>query len=153
MIRIFVALYLMANLTFAMSQKQDKEAIKVVKNNNVEEVSKIENVNFYTEKKEYKKGEDVCFILENKSNDELLLPSSAPYAIFNKEKPEVAIFSPISGQVITTLKTNEKKQWCWNQKDIEGQEVPSGDYFVRLTVFDKTGKKYFMKAYFSIKLK
>lgn len=151
--RFIFSLILITNLTFAMSQKEDKEVIKVVKNNNVQEVQKIEGVNFFTEKSSYKKGENVCFILENKSNDEIFLPSSAPYAIFDKNKPEVAIFSPIATQVITTVKPNERKQFCWNQKDIEGTEVPSGDYFARITIFDKSGKKYFLKADFSIKLK
>jgi hypothetical protein len=151
--RIIVGLLLTISLSFAMSQKQDKEVIKVVKNNNTQELEKIEGVNFYTEKPTYNKGENICFILENKSSNEILLPSSAPYAIFDKSKPEVAIFSPISTQVIITLKPNEKKQFCWNQKDTEGLEVPSGNYFARITFFDKNGKKYFLKSEFSIKLK
>ena len=142
------------NFSFAMSEKQNKEVIKVIetKPQVKQEEEKIESVKFYSEKPSYKKGENVCFVLENNSNNEILLPSTAPYAIFEKEKPEVAIFSPVSAQVITVIKPKEKKQWCWNQKDIEGKEVPSGDYFVRLTIFDKSGKKYFLKSEFSIKL-
>jgi hypothetical protein len=141
------------NLSFAMSEKQDKTVIKVESKPQIkEEEEKIENVKFYTERSTYKKGENVCFILENNSNNEILLPSTAPYAIFEKEKPEVAIFSPVAAQIIVVLKPKEKKQWCWNQKDIEGKEVSSGNYIVRITIFDKSGKKYFLKSEFSIKL-
>jgi len=108
---------------------------------------------FKTDKQVYSKAEQVCFTLENQSQTDYILPTSTPYAIFNKEKPEVAIYSPVSAQVITLLKPKEVKKWCWDQKDIERKEVPSGDYFVRLTIFDESGEVSFLKADFTIKLK
>jgi hypothetical protein len=142
------------NIGFAMSEKKQSIDIKPSKNQNTEvETVNIPGLIFKTDKQVYLKAEQVCFTLENQSQAEYILPSSAPYAIFNKEKPEVAIYSPVSAQVITPLKPKEVKKWCWDQKDIEGKEVSSGDYFVRLTIFDKSGKANFLKAEFTIKLK
>lgn len=109
------------------------------------------NVKFYTLKSEYKKDERVCFVFENTSGKMLYLPSSAPWAVFSNDKPDSGIFSPLSAQVIVSLKDGEKKQWCWDQKDIEGKEVSVGDYFIRITFFDEKGEKYFKKLYFRIK--
>jgi hypothetical protein len=142
------------NIGFAMSEKKQNTDIKPSKNQNTEvETVNIPGLIFKTDKQVYLKAEQVCFTLENQSQVEYILPSSASYAIFNKEKPEIAIYSPVSAQVITPLKPKEVKKWCWDQKDIEGKEVLSGDYFVRLTIFDKSGKVNFVKAEFTIKLK
>lgn len=143
------------NIGFAMSERKQSTDIKPAKNQIVEvkETANIPGLTFKTDKQVYLKAEQVCFTIENQSQTEYILPSSAPYAIFNKEKPEVAIYSPLSAQVITPLKPKEIKKWCWDQKDTEGKEVSSGDYFVRLTVFDKSGNVGFLKADFTIKLK
>jgi hypothetical protein len=150
---LFLTIFI--NIGFAMSEKKQNTDVKPSKNQNVEvkETVNISGLIFKTDKQVYSKAEQVCFTLENQSQAEYILPSSAPYAIFNKEKPEVAIYSPVSAQVITPLKPKEVKKWCWDQKDIEGKEVSSGDYFVRLTIFDKSGKVSFLKADFTIKLK
>jgi hypothetical protein len=150
---LFLTIFI--NIGFAMSEKKQNTDVKPSKNQNVEvkETVNIPGLIFKTDKQVYLKAEQVCFTLENQSQVEYILPSSAPYAIFNKEKPEVAIYSPVSAQVITPLKPKEVKKWCWEQKDIEGKEVSSGDYFVRLTIFDKSGKVNFLKAEFTIKLK
>jgi hypothetical protein len=150
---LFLTIFI--NIGFAMSEKKQNTDTKPSKNQNVEvkETVNIPGLIFKTDKQVYLKAEQVCFTIENQSQTEYILPSSAPYAIFNKEKPEVAIYSPVSAQVITLLKPKEVKKWCWDQKDIEGKEVSSGDYFIRLTIFDKSGKVNFLKAEFTIKLK
>ena len=150
---LFLTIFI--NIGFAMSEKKQSTDVKPSKNQNAEvkEIVNIPGLIFKTDKQVYSKVEQVCFTLENQSQAEYILPSLAPYAIFNKEKPEVAIYSPVSAQVITPLKPKEVKKWCWDQKDIEGKEVSSGDYFVRLTIFDKSGKVNFLKAEFTIKLK
>jgi len=150
---LFLTIFI--NIGFAMSEKKQSKDVKPSKNQNVEvkETANITGLIFKTDKQVYSKAEQVCFTLENQSQTEYILPSPAPYAIFNKEKPEVAIYSPVSAQVITPLKPKEVKKWCWDQKDIEGKEVSSGDYFVRLTIFDRSGKVNFLKADFTIKLK
>ncbi|MEZ0323190.1 MAG: hypothetical protein ABWJ98_02630 [Hydrogenothermaceae bacterium] len=103
-------------------------------------------VKFYALKSEYHKGEEVCFILENISSKQIYLPSAGSWAVFLKEKPEIAVYSPLSAQVITTVKPSEKKKWCWNQKDIEGKDVPSGEYYIRITLFDDKGSLIFKRA-------
>jgi hypothetical protein len=150
---LFLTIFI--NIGFSMSEKKQNTDVKPSKNQNVEvkETVNIPGLIFKTDKQVYSKAEQVCFTIENQSQTEYILPSSAPYAIFNKEKPEVAIYSPVSAQVITSLKPKEVKKWCWEQKDIEGKEVSSGNYFVRLTIFDKSGKVNFLKADFTIKLK
>jgi hypothetical protein len=150
---LFLTIFI--NVGFAMSEKKQNTDVKPSKNQNAEvkETANMPGLIFKTDKQVYLKAEQVCFTLENQSQTEYILPSSAPYAIFNKKEPEVAIYSPVSAQVITPLKPKEVKKWCWDQKDIEGKEVSSGDYFVRLTIFDKSGKVNFLKAEFTIKLK
>ncbi|MGC8868852.1 MAG: hypothetical protein ACP5P7_04235 [Sulfurihydrogenibium sp.] len=150
----FLFLISLVSISFAMSDKEKLVAkAEDIKKTTVQDTAKIEGIKFYTQKNSYLKGEEVCFIFENSSKTDILLPSAAPFAIFEKTKPEVAIYSPVSAQVITNVKPNEKKQWCWNQKDQEGKEVSSGDYFARITFFDKSGNKYFLKSEFSLKIK
>lgn len=121
--------------------------------NKISEQSKQDpEVKFYTTATEYKKGQKVCFTFENVSGKDLLLPSSAPWAVFGEEKPEDPIFSPMSAQLITTVKNGEKKEWCWNGQDIEGREVPTGNYFLRITFFDNKGNRFFKRASFRIKI-
>ncbi|MEJ5172250.1 MAG: hypothetical protein WHT47_00895 [Hydrogenothermaceae bacterium] len=107
-------------------------------------------VKFYTLKSDYHKGEEVCFVFENTSSKQIYLPSAAPWAVFSKDKPEMAVYSSLSVQVITVVKPSEKKKWCWNQKDIEGKEVSSGEYYVRITFFDDRGNSFFKKVIFRI---
>lgn len=118
----------------------------------VEQSSEEPYTKFYTYYNEYKKGQKVCFIFENLSGGDIILSSSAPWAIFSEDKPESPIFSPMSLQVITNVKNTEKKEWCWNGQDMEGKEVSSGNYFVRITFFDSKGNKFFKRASFRIKI-
>lgn len=117
----------------------------------VDENIKEPVVRFYTAYQEYKKGQNICFVFENLSGENIYLPSSAPWAVFSEEKPETAIYSPVSAQVITTIKSGEKRAWCWNQYDIEGKQVSSGNYFIRISFFDDKGKNYTKKFSFRIK--
>lgn len=117
----------------------------------VDENVKEPVVRFYTAYQEYKKGQNICFVFENLSGENIYLPSSAPWAVFSEEKPETAIYSPVSAQVITTIKSGEKREWCWNQYDIEGKQVSSGNYFIRISFFDDKGKNYTKKFSFRIK--
>ncbi len=153
---LLLILLLTINFSFSMSNLPKKEDIsnKNIKNEQKSEPeAKLENVYFKTTSEVFLKNQPVCFYIENLSDKELVMPSAASYAIFQKDKPQTAIYTPVSMQVITFIKPKEKKQWCWNQKDFEGREVPSGDYIVRLTIFDKEGKKYFLTSSFKIKLK
>lgn len=152
---LIIILLLIINFSFSMSNPPKKESINSINNpkNNQKAEQKLENVYFKTTSEVFLKNQPVCFYLKNLSDKELVMPSSASYAIFQKEKPETAIYTPIGLQVITFIKPKEKKEWCWNQKNFEGKEVSSGDYFVRLTVFDKEGKIYFLTANFTIKIK
>jgi len=111
-------------------------------------VGNSKNVIFKAVKPEFLKGEEVCFYLENKTNEEILMPSSSPWVILRGEE---VIHSPIALQVITVLKPSEKKEWCWNQRDTEGKEVASGDYTVRITFFDGKGKQHSLSTLIKIK--
>ncbi len=106
--------------------------------------SETSNITFKLKKEKIKKGEKVCFSIKNNSKDFIYLPSTAPWVII-EAKTQKIIYSPIASQMIVKLKPKEEKEWCWNQKDIEGNEVPTGTYQVRITIFTKKGERKFLK--------
>ena len=95
---------------------------------------------FKPDKEVYKKGENVCFYIENNTNTEIILPSSAPWVVFEDDK---LLFAPVATQQIVKIKPRQKKKWCWNQKDFDKNEIISGEYTIRLTVFEN-GKRRFL---------
>ena len=100
------------------------------------------NLKFIAKKEKFKAGEKVCFELINESHNIYYLPSSAPWAIFDAETEKI-IYSPIALQRIEKLKPGEKKEWCWEQIDINQDKVPIGKYKIRITLFDSKGHKIF----------
>jgi uncharacterized cupredoxin-like copper-binding protein len=104
------------------------------------------SVVFKPDKEIYKKGEKVCFYIENKSNKEIILPSSAPWVVFDKDN---ILFAPVATQRIIRIKPNEKKKWCWKQESFDSKEILSGEYTIRLTVFED-GKRKFLS--FKVKI-
>jgi hypothetical protein len=103
------------------------------------------SLEFKPVKKNFNKSEDICFYLKNNSGEKIYLPSSAPWAVFEDKDFEKVIFSPIATQSIVEIKPSQKKRWCWKQKDFNNEQVPSGEYTIRLTVF-KDGKRLFLNS-------
>ncbi len=99
----------------------------------------LASIVFKPDKDIYKKGEKVCFYIENNTNSEVILPSSAPWVVFEGEK---LLFAPIATQQIVKIQPKQKKKWCWNQKDFENNDIVSGEYTVRLTVFENGKRKF-----------
>jgi thioredoxin-related protein len=106
--------------------------------------SQVDNIKFNLEKEKIKKGEKVCFSIENNSKEIIYLPSTAPWVIIDAKTQKI-IYSPIASQMIVKLRPKNKKRWCWNQKDLEGNEVPTGTYQIRITIFTKKGKREFLQ--------
>ncbi len=106
--------------------------------------SELKNISFKLEKEKVKKGEKICFSIENNSKDIIYLPSTAPWVVIDAKTQKI-VYSPIASQMIVKLKPKQSKKWCWDQKDIEGNEVPIGTYQVRITIFTKKGKREFLK--------
>ncbi len=111
-----------------------------------------EGVEFKPSKKVFKKGEEVCFSLKNKSGRDIYLPSSAPWAVFGDNDMDKVIYSPIATQRIEKLEPYQSKKWCWNQKTFDNDEVTSGEYKIRVTVF-KNGKRLFLSEKIKIEPK
>ncbi len=103
---------------------------------------------FKPEKNTFKEGEKVCFYLKNDTNKTLYLPSTAPWVVFDKEGK--VLYSPVAIQKIVKIKPKSEKKWCWNQKNFKKEKVLSGDYKVRLTIFED-GKRKFLS--FNVKIK
>jgi len=91
----------------------------------------------------YLEKEPVCFLLVNNSNKVLILPNPAPWKILkNKE----VVFSPITPQVLIKLLPGEKKGWCWDMRDNEGNYVPPGEYTLLFVLPSmKLKKKFFIE--------
>ena len=83
----------------------------------------------------YKINEPVTFRLINNCNEDLILPSSAPWII--KDSRGETIFSPISLQVITRIKPGSFKEWSWNQKDNQGRNVGPGTYYIEIKTINQ----------------
>ena len=96
-------------------------------------------------KKSFNKKEDICFVLKNNSKEGVFLPSSAPWVVFEDKEFEKVVFSPVATQSIVEIKPSQKKKWCWKQQDFNKEQVPSGEYIIRLTVF-KNGKRVFLTS-------
>ncbi|RUM46514.1 MAG: hypothetical protein DSY47_07975 [Hydrogenothermus sp.] len=94
---------------------------------------------FKPSKEVYRKGENVCFYIKNNTNKEIILPSSAPWVVFENDK---LLFAPVATQQIVKIKPKQKKKWCWNQKDFDKNEILSGEYTIRLTVFENGKRKF-----------
>ena len=109
---------------------------------------------FTTNKKVVNKGEKVCFVLKNNSNNEIVLPNSAPWVVISlsgRDKGKV-VYSPIATLSLEKVLPNSEKKWCWNLKNFEGEYVHSGKYKVRLTVFINK-KKEFLSTEIEVKAK
>ncbi len=109
---------------------------------------------FTTNKKVVNKGEKVCFVLKNNSNNEIVLPNSAPWVVISlsgRDKGKV-VYSPIATLSLEKVLPNSEKKWCWNLKNFEGEYVHSGKYKVRLTVFINK-KKEFLSTEIEVKVK
>ncbi|HHG74203.1 hypothetical protein [Persephonella sp.] len=102
-------------------------------------------IEFRSEKDFFNKSENVCFYLKNNSEEDIYLPSSAPWAVFEDKQFEKVVFSPVATQSIVKIKPHQSKKWCWEQKDFKNEQVPSGEYTIRLTVFKK-GKRIFLTS-------
>jgi len=72
-------------------------------------------------------GDPITFTLTNTTASDITLPSAAPYVVRNDT---TAVYSPVSDQLITTLKPGETHQWIWNQQDDAGQRVAAGAYTI-----------------------
>ena len=107
----------------------------------------LADVVFKPTKNVFKEGEKICFSLKNDTNKIIYLPSSAPWVVFDKEGK--VLYSPVAIQKIVKLKPKSEKKWCWNQKNFKNENVLSGEYKVRLTVFED-GKRKFLS--FNVKV-
>jgi len=104
-----------------------------------------DELEFKSEKDFFNKSENVCFYLKNNTEEDIYLPSSAPWAVFEDKQFEKVVFSPVATQSIVKVKPHQQKKWCWKQKDFKDEQVPSGEYVIRLTVFKK-GKRIFLTS-------
>ncbi len=109
-----------------------------------------EDIEFKPVKETFNKSEKVCFYIVNKTGDVLYLPSSAPWVVFEDKKFDKIVYSPVALQSIIRLEPSQKKEWCWKQKDFNDEQVPSGEYTIRLTVF-KDGERLFLTSLVKIK--
>ncbi len=78
----------------------------------------------------YRPGMPVQIRVKNIGHREITLPNSAPWKIntFGGE----AVFTPVSLQVVVSLAPGETKEWSWEQKDNNGNQVKEGTYLVVL---------------------
>ncbi|HDM25177.1 MAG TPA: hypothetical protein ENG24_01075 [Thermoplasmatales archaeon] len=79
-----------------------------------------------TDKSSYEKGEMVAIITTNVGNTEIGIIGPHFY-IFN-EQGEIIIDAWL--ECIWVLKPGESKTWFWNQRDMNGKQVPKGSYTV-----------------------
>jgi len=107
-------------------------------------------IEFRPVKETFNKSEEICFYVVNKTDSVIYLPSTAPWAVFEDKNFDKIVYSPVAIQSIIRLEPNQKKKWCWKQKDFNNEQVPSGEYTIRLTVF-KNGKKLFLISMVKIK--
>ncbi len=117
-------------------------------------LANTKELQFIADKKVINKGEKVCFVLKNNSNNEIVLPNSAPWIVISlsgRDKGKV-VYSPIATLSLQKVPPNSEKKWCWDLKNFEGDYIHSGKYKVKLTVFINK-KKEFLSTEIEVKAK
>ena len=79
-----------------------------------------------TDKAVYERGEPVSFTFCNLFEEPIELPNTAPWLI--RDTQGVVVFAPAAAQRIVVLQPNESFHATWDQRDYDGQLVPSGTY-------------------------
>jgi hypothetical protein len=79
----------------------------------------------------YRPGMAVKFRVKNIGLNEITLSNSAPWKI--QAGDSKVVFSPVALQVIVPLAPGEGKEWSWEQKDNNGNQVKEGRYIVVLS--------------------
>lgn len=78
--------------------------------------------------------EKIILRAKNQSSQKVELQNSAPWSIEKwGGKNWVAVFNPISLQVLTPLGPGETKKWLWDQKDNQNRFAPSAKYRFNLS--------------------
>lgn len=88
--------------------------------------------------------ERISLRAQNQSSQRVELQNSAPWSIEKWDgKNWVAVFNPVSLQVISPLNPRETKEWIWDQKDNQNRFVPSAKYRFNLSYVGRSFSKEF----------
>jgi len=91
-------------------------------------------ITFQTDQATYDMGETVTLLLSNDCLNEITLAHSAPWVI--KDSSGQIVFSPAALAVITSVPSGKQLSWSWDQKDENGQQVPTGTYTAEMPTKD-----------------
>jgi len=101
----------------------------------VEDSRRLGCIVFSTTKDMYRASEPVELVLVNNCEVHIILPNSAPWKIVGPDGRTV--FMPVSPQVLVKVNPGERVRWVWDQRDVEGKQVPAGRYNVVIEILDK----------------
>jgi len=79
----------------------------------------------------YRPGMAVKLRVKNIGVNEISLPNSAPWEIQTGDGK--LVFTPVALQLIVPLASGESKEWSWDQKDNNGNQVKEGRYILALS--------------------
>ena len=100
--------------------------------NEVGNTGQVQVLTIETDKKLYKPGEAVNFIVKNLGSEPITFPNSVlGLNIQNAQTHEK--YSIFSAQVITTLDSSGQKPLSWDQKNSSGQNVKEGNYIASIS--------------------
>jgi len=83
----------------------------------------------------FKRGEPVAFRLVNNCAEAVALPSTAPWAV--RDSAGAVVFSPVGLQVIVSIEPGGHREWAWDQRDLGGELVKPGVYYISVETLNK----------------
>ena len=98
------------------------------------------SISIVTEKSDFKKGEEIKITIIN-SGTTLLTFSDTSYGLKISGLFGIMMYSPPASQVITTLKSNEKIVFVWDQMKYDNLPVLEGLYKISSNGIDSMGNK------------
>ena len=87
------------------------------------------SLSIITEKTNFHLGEPILIKIVNSGTVPLTF-SDASYGLKIKQLDGIVLYSPITAQVISILKPEEKKMFVWNQTKSDGSKIIEGRYTI-----------------------
>lgn len=97
-------------------------------------------ISIVTEKLDFKKGEEIKIKVINTGTVPLTF-SDASYGLRITGLSGILMYSPVSAQMESELKPNDKVEFLWDQIKNDGDGVLEGLYKISAMGFDPVGKK------------
>lgn len=104
------------------------------------------------EKEEYKIGETITFTVTNTGTETIYFPNTASFTIYHIiksgfQKVIQPIYTPIGLQVLTPLNGSESRNFSWDQKNNDRNQVTEGEYMIVIDYYENEEGRQISKSF------